>query len=79
LLHRAFSAPSPPVPPGEAVAACLSVTRHAVALPLATELSASLHGIVDPRVTKPEMPWPDWNELTDAALAGVRIAADPSR
>lgn len=62
----------------EAVTACLPTTRRASALLLATELWASLHGIVDLRITKPEMPWPDPNELTDAALAAVRAAAKPT-
>ena len=64
----------------EAVAACLPMARRAAtALPLATELWASLHGIVDLRITKPELPWPDPGVLADAALAAVRAAshADP--
>jgi AcrR family transcriptional regulator len=58
----------------EAVAACLPARRRAAALPLATELWASLHGIVDLRITKPELPWPDPGVLADAALAAVRSA-----
>ena len=58
----------------EAVAACLDPPGRAGALPLATELWASLHGIVDLRITKPEMPWPDPDVLTDTALAAVRHA-----
>jgi len=56
----------------EAVNACLPAPRRAAALPLATELWASLHGIVDLRITKPELPWPDPDVLIDAALAAVR-------
>lgn len=63
----------------EAVAACLPARRRAAALPLATELWASLHGIVDLRITKPELPWPDADLLVDAALAAVRTAGQPSR
>ncbi len=58
-----------------AVAACLPVPRHDATLILATELWASLHGIVDLRITKPEMPWPGWDQLVDAALTAVRSAA----
>ncbi len=63
----------------EAVAACLPARRRAAALPLATELWASLHGIVDLRITKPELPWPDPDRLVDAALAAVHAAATPKR
>lgn len=62
----------------EAVAACLPRSRQGAALPLATELWASLHGIVDLRITKPEMPWPDPDVLVDTALTAVRAAAGPS-
>jgi AcrR family transcriptional regulator len=61
----------------ETVAACLPTSRGTAALPLATELWASLHGIVDLRITKPELPWPDPDLLLDAALAAVRTAAGP--
>lgn len=62
-----------------AVAACLPPGhRTARALPLATELWASLHGIVDLRITKPEMPWPDPDVLIDTALAAIRAAAPTS-
>ncbi len=61
----------------ETVSACLPAPRRAAALPLATELWASLHGMVDLRITKPEMPWPDPDELIDAALAAVRAATRP--
>jgi len=61
----------------EAVSACLPAPGRATALPLATELWASLHGIVDLRITKPDMPWPDPDVLIDAALAAVRTAAGP--
>lgn len=63
----------------EAVSACLPAPRRAAALPLATELWASLHGMVDLRITKPEMPWPDPDVLIDAALAAVRAATTPGR
>jgi AcrR family transcriptional regulator len=59
----------------EAVAACLPARRRDEALALATELWASLHGIVDLRITKPELPWPEPDALIDAALAAVRAAA----
>ena len=59
----------------EAVTACLPASRRNAALPLATELWASLHGIVDLRITKPDIPWPDCSVLTDAALDAVRAAA----
>lgn len=61
----------------EAVSACLPAPRRAAALGLATELWASLHGVVDLRITKPEMPWPDPDVLIDAALAAVRAATRP--
>lgn len=59
----------------EAVGACLRAPSQAAALVLATELWASLHGMVDLRITKPEMPWPDPGDLVDAALAAVRAGA----
>jgi len=61
----------------ETVSACLHEAGDlpASALPLATELWASLHGIVDLRITKPELPWPDPDVLVGAALAAVRAAA----
>ena len=59
----------------ETVAACLPAAQRAEALPLATELWASLHGTVDLRITKPELPWPEPDVLVDAALAAVRAAA----
>lgn len=63
----------------EAVAACLPPRRRATAaLPLATELWASLHGIVDLRITKPEIPWPDPDVLVDNALTPIRVAATPT-
>ncbi len=57
--------------------ACLPPARHrkARALPLAIELWASLHGIVDLRITQPEMPWPDPGALVDTALIAIRAAA----
>lgn len=58
----------------EAVSACLPASRKVAALPLATELWASLHGVVDLRITKPELPWPDADLLVDAALAAVRAS-----
>jgi AcrR family transcriptional regulator len=63
----------------EAVAACLPARRRGAALALATELWASLHGILDLRITKPELPWPDPDALIDAALAAVRAAAREPR
>ncbi len=62
----------------EAVAACLPARRRGAAPPLATELWASLHGIVDLRITKPELPWPDPDVLTAAALAAIRAATNSS-
>lgn len=60
----------------EAVAACLPASRRrTAAMALGTELWASLHGIVDLRITKPEMPWPDPDALVDAALTAVHAAA----
>lgn len=56
----------------EAVAACLPSAHRGAAFPLATELWASLHGVVDLRITKPELPWPDPDVLVDTALAAVR-------
>ncbi len=62
----------------EAVAACLPPARQGDAAVLAVELWASLHGIVDLRITKPEMPWPDPDDdLADYALAAVYRAAQP--
>lgn len=55
------------------VAACLPPGDGDAAL-LATEVWASLHGIVDLRITKPELPWPDPDLLVDHALAGIRAA-----
>lgn len=60
----------------ETVTACLP-TGDVPALALATELWASLHGIVDLRITKPELPWPDPDVLIDAALVAVHTAAGP--
>lgn len=45
---------------------------------LAVELWASLHGVVDLRITKPEMPWPDPAALVERALAPIRAATDRS-
>lgn len=53
----------------DAVAACLPGTDP---LPYALELWASLHGVVDLRITKPELPWPDPDALVDLALAGLK-------
>ena len=56
-----------------AVSACFPADAGDVAvLSTATELWASLHGIVDLRITKPEIPWPDPPTLIDHALAAVR-------
>lgn len=62
----------------DAVAACLPPSRQAASLPLATELWASLHGIVDLRITKPELPWPDQDVLIRTALDAVRVASHPT-
>ena len=62
----------------DAVTACLPPPQQAASLPLATELWASLHGIVDLRITKPELPWPDQNVLIHTALAAVRTATQPT-
>ena len=59
----------------DAVAACLSPPRQASTLPPAIELWASLHGIVDLRITKPEMPWPDPSILVELALAPIGAAS----
>ncbi|MDQ6782158.1 MAG: TetR/AcrR family transcriptional regulator [Actinomycetota bacterium] len=56
----------------DAVGRCLPPPLRVTALPLATELWASLHGIVDLRITKPELPWPEPDLLVDAALAAIR-------
>ncbi len=61
----------------DAVAACLPETQRGAAVPLVTELWASLHGTVDLRITKPDMPWPDPDVLIHAALAGIRASAAP--
>jgi AcrR family transcriptional regulator len=45
------------------------------AVPLALELWASLHGIVDLRITKPEMDWPAENDLIQPALRAIEEAA----
>jgi hypothetical protein len=42
---------------------------------LALELWASLHGIVDLRITKPEMEWPAEDELIQPALRAIEDAA----
>lgn len=62
----------------DAVSACLPPPRRSSAPTLATELWASLHGIVDLRITKPELPWPDPDTLIAAALCPVRDAANPT-
>lgn len=51
--------------------ACLPGSTGDETLVRATELWASLHGIVDLRITKPDMPWPHRDDLVDAALAAV--------
>jgi AcrR family transcriptional regulator len=63
----------------DAVAACLPPRHSAAAPALATELWASLHGIVDLRITKPELPWPDTDTLVDTSLAVVRAATRPKQ
>lgn len=42
---------------------------------LALELWASLHGIVDLRITKPEMEWPPPDDLIRDALRAIDLAA----
>lgn len=59
----------------DAVGACLPASKREQGVPLATELWASLHGILDLRITKPDMPWPDRDTLTDIALTPIRLAA----
>ena len=46
---------------------------------LAIELWASLHGLVDLRITKPEMPWPDPAPLVRRALNPIRSAVEDRR
>ncbi|GAA1258056.1 TetR/AcrR family transcriptional regulator [Pseudonocardia aurantiaca] len=58
----------------DATTACLPPSTHAEAPLLATELWASLHGLVDLQITKPDMPWPDPDRLIDLALTAVRRA-----
>ncbi len=56
----------------EAATACLPPRDRATrALPLATELWDSLHGIVDLRITKPERPWPAPDVLVVLICAAV--------
>ncbi|GAB3268872.1 TetR/AcrR family transcriptional regulator [Arthrobacter pigmenti] len=60
----------------DAVTGCLAERGTSTqAMPLATGLWASLHGIVDLRITKPEMGWPNTDLLIDNALAAIRSAA----
>ncbi|MBV9817294.1 MAG: TetR/AcrR family transcriptional regulator [Solirubrobacterales bacterium] len=59
----------------DAVSACLPAARREQAVPLATELWASLHGMVDLRITKPDMPWPGPDTLIDPALTPIRVTA----
>ncbi|WP_051298829.1 TetR/AcrR family transcriptional regulator [Arthrobacter castelli] len=60
----------------DAVAGCLAERASSpAAMTLATGLWASLHGIVDLRITKPEMDWPDTELLVDHALGAIRSAA----
>jgi len=59
----------------QAVAACLPARRRAAAVPLAAGFWTSLHGIVDLRITKPELPWHDTDVLVNAALCAVHAAA----
>lgn len=58
----------------DAVTACLEPPGHASALTLATQLWASLHGIVDLRITKPELPWPPAEDLVDLSLTAIHAA-----
>ena len=41
---------------------------------LAVQLWTSLHGTVDLRISKPEMPWPSAESLLQATLADLRLA-----
>ena len=59
----------------ESVAACLSPLGRDQAMRLSTELWASLHGIVDLRITKPEFPWPEDEVMVSTALVAVRASA----
>ncbi|MFI7610886.1 TetR/AcrR family transcriptional regulator [Nonomuraea terrae] len=61
----------------DAVSACLSPARRGAAFVLATELWASLHGAIDLRITKPDMPWPEPDALIETALTAVRAASRP--
>jgi AcrR family transcriptional regulator len=42
----------------------------------ATQLWSFLHGLVDLRLTKPELPWPDLDELIDTTLADLHLAPE---
>ncbi|MEO7398229.1 MAG: TetR/AcrR family transcriptional regulator [Ilumatobacteraceae bacterium] len=62
----------------DAVVACLPAADRAdKTFVLATELWASLHGIVDLRITKRDMPWPEPDALLDIAMTAMRAAAAP--
>lgn len=67
----------------EAVAACLPEPgrdgHHDTVQLLAVELWASLHGIVDLRITKPDMPWPDPAALTTTAIGNIPPTATGDR
>jgi AcrR family transcriptional regulator len=51
------------------------VADRRLASALALELWASLHGIVDLRIGKPEMDWPPENDLIEPALRAIDEAA----
>ena len=59
----------------ESVRRCLDGGGDDLALLLAMQLWAALHGIVDLRITKPELPWPPPAPLVELALEPVRAAA----
>lgn len=63
----------------DAVTACLALPGDPSAAELAVELWASLHGVVDLRITKPEMPWPEPSPLVERALGPIRAAAEGGR
>lgn len=50
--------------------------RHERTAALALELWASLHGVVDLRITKPEVDWPDVDAMIAPALRAVEDAAE---
>lgn len=65
----------------EAVRACFLGTRAPAGLIENHSLVVwgGLHGIVDLRITKPEMPWPRTGPLVDLIVAGVRSGVERRR